>query len=139
MNIFHQRKSLCERFLYYSRSVVTWKNCQSHGTLSYHVESISGRIVRRHVDAIRVRTSLVPRPSSSTTSDYDSSDNDFLLPDLPLDLLLHYIPCYVVLLNNAYRQIDWVTKCCRLEGGSVMYCCHYCIFAMLIVMLCHVM
>ena len=43
--------------------------------LSYHVELLSGRIVWRHVDAIRDRTTLVPRPKP--TSDIVDEDDDF--------------------------------------------------------------
>ena len=53
------------------------------GPLSYHIELLSGQVVRRHVDAIRSRKTLVSRPKSPSSADSSTAD-DFLLPDLPM-------------------------------------------------------
>ena len=69
----------------FSTTPVSWipgKVVKITGPLSYHVELISGRVVRRHVDAVRHREANYFRtpPQSKTASSVD----DFLLPDIPL-------------------------------------------------------
>ena len=62
---------------------VTWtpgKVTKVTGPLSYHVEVIDGREVRRHVDAVRTRDVLYPKPTAPMEDDHD---DDFFLPDLP--------------------------------------------------------
>ena len=62
---------------------VTWtpgKVTKVTGPLSYHVEVIDGREVRRHVDAVRTRDVLYPKPTAPMEDDHD---DNFFLPDLP--------------------------------------------------------
>ena len=48
------------------------------GPLSYLIELLSGRVVRRHIDAIQNRDVGYPRPSVT-----DCTEDDYLFPDLP--------------------------------------------------------
>ena len=69
----------------FSTTPVSWipgKVVKITGPLSYHVELISGRVVCRHVDAVRHREANYHRtpPQPKTASSVD----DFLLSDIPL-------------------------------------------------------
>lgn len=60
------------------------KIVKTTGPLSYHVELLSGNVVRRHVDAIRTREVAYPRPHPLTVTSAPSVDEDDLyLPDFP--------------------------------------------------------
>ena len=66
----------------FSTTPITWipgKITKVTGPLSYHVEVIDGRTVRRHVDAVRTRQVRYPRVNEEPNSDTD----DLCLPDLP--------------------------------------------------------
>jgi len=68
-------------------SRLTWipgKIVKVTGPLSYHVELLSGQVVRRHVDAIQPRKTLVRKPVQP--SDTDSTADDVFLPDVPANV-----------------------------------------------------
>ena len=65
----------------FSTTLITWipgKITKVTGPLSYHVEVIDGRTVRRHVDAVRTRQVRYPRANEEPNPDID----DLCLPDL---------------------------------------------------------
>ena len=67
----------------FSTPNLTWipgKVVKVTGPLSYHVEVQSGKVVRRHVDAVRKREVVLPPSQSQDTS---SSAEDVYLPDVP--------------------------------------------------------
>ena len=59
---------------------VPGKIVKATGPLSYQVELFAGNIVRRHVDAVRGRTTMYPRPTSATE---DQASHDVYLPTPP--------------------------------------------------------
>ena len=76
------------------------------GPLSYHIELLSGQVVRRHVDAICARRTLIPRLKLPPIN--DSTADDFFLPDLQVPLLsVPHTGC-VDRLDNVQLLIDWV-------------------------------
>lgn len=67
-------------------SWISGKIVKVTGPLSYQVELLSRRVVRRHVDAIRIRSTLVPRPKPTTeiVDDYeDFADVTASVPENP--------------------------------------------------------
>lgn len=69
----------------FSSTPVTWipgRVVKCTGPLSYHITLRDGRVVRRHIDALRNREVLVPRKKPQTPESSDS-DDDFFLPDIP--------------------------------------------------------
>ena len=68
----------------FSTTPITWipgKVVKVTGPLSYQVELLSGRVVRRHVDAVRSRQVYYTRPQTQSCT--ESTEDDYLLPDLP--------------------------------------------------------
>ena len=68
----------------FSTTPITWipgKVVKVTGPLSYQVELLSGRVVCRHVDAVRSRQVYYTRPQTQSCA--DSTEDDYLLPDLP--------------------------------------------------------
>ena len=74
----------------FSTASPTWipgKVVKVTGPLSYHVELQTGRIVRRHVDAVRRREVRTP---STTTG--PSTEDDYFLPDVPSTSTIPLVP-----------------------------------------------
>ena len=88
------------------------------GPLSYHVELLSGKVVRRHMDAIRDRTTLVSRskPKSVIIEEDDDLDlrsskpTSHTAPGPFTSSSFHTRPC-------STRSFGLV-NCCDPEGGE---------------------
>ena len=52
------------------------------GPLSYHVETDSGMILRRHVDYLRYRYSDNPTSIPQQPTTVENSDDDWVMPDM---------------------------------------------------------